>query len=433
MKYLKYLCMLLLLTACYEPLDETEKNNKDKEKAGKSCQLQISVFSSSTITYPVNLLIFDNEGNRLKDRTLTEDIRTMSISLDWGNYRIVALSGTSYYQLPNSFTLESVITLSNQSLPLQALYMGEADITLSSETARANLQLLPQTAEIWIEGKGLSSLTQQVKVQVSSLYTQVNLQASYEEPKSFAISCEKNNNTWQAGPFHLFPAQGTNTIVTMEVIRTDSTLNYGYILPYPLQAGYRYELKPSPSGLVANDIVVDPSVANGTAKEDTLLLNALPTVPGIWDGHIVAYQERSDDNEADLWLMSINEWESVHSANSSTNSTEASDIANSYQEGGTISGRISQWHIPTKEEAYALRSLYAGDRISLLNNILSNNYLPVWSLTDDKGENLRYLCNDGFHTFSLASSSTSITKGGTKATYRLRLLKKIHVSLRDER
>ncbi len=432
MKHLINLFILLLFSACYDPIDEVESEKGNKENAGSLCNLQISVFSSSYISYPVNLLIFDRDGNRIKDCTLTYDMPSMPISLTWGSYRIVALSGTSYYNLPNAFSLDSQISLSKSSLPAQALYMGEADVTLASETARTYLQLLPQTAEISIASKNLASSTKQVNVQLSSLYTKVNLQASYEEPKAFSVACERQNNTWQAGPFHLFPGQGTNTIVSMEVIRTDSTLNYGYILPYPIKAGYKYELKPSTSGLLANDVLIDPSVSHGTSKEDTIFLASLPSVPGIWDGHIVAYQEKGEDNEADFWLLSINEWESIHSANSVDYGTEASDIASAYQEGGTLSGRISQWHIPTKEEAYALRSLYAGNRASTLNNILSNYNLPILSLTDADGDNLRYLCNDAFHTFSLSSSSASITKGGTKATYSLRLLKKIHVKEKNE-
>jgi len=427
MKYLIHLLTLLLLSACYEPIDE--EKSKDEDKNGTSCQLQITVFSSSRITYPVNLLIFNKEGNRIKDCTLTQDKETTSLNLKRGNYRIVALSGTSYYKLPSSFTLDSQISLSGDYLPLQALYMGEADVTLASDTALANLQLIPQTTEISVKNTGLSSLTKQVKVQLSSLYTKINLQASYEAPELFSLSCEKNNNIWQAGPYHLFPGQGTNTIISLEVIRTDSTLNYGYILPYPLQAGYKYELETSPKGIAANDTLIDTNVIQGTFNEDTLLISTLPSIPDIWDGHIVIYKEMQEENKADLWLLSINEWEDIHSANSEEYSTEATEIASSYQEGGSQSGRIAQWHIPTKEEVSTLRSLYAGVSLSTLNKLLSNYNLPIVSLTDENGDNQRYLCNDALHTFSFAASSTSITKGGTKATYHMRLLKKVHVKV----
>lgn len=430
MKYWNYILMLLLLTACYEPIGETETDKKSKGKTDNTCELQISVFSSVQISYPVNILIFDNEGNRIKDGTLTHKSPNMLLNLPWNKYRIVALSGTAYYNLPSTFTLDAQISLSPYSLPMQALYMGEADVILASEKSCANLQLMPQTAEIEVIGQQISPLAQQIRIYLSSLYTKVNLQSSYEDLETFSLPCDKKGNKWQAGPYHLFPGQGTSTIVSMEVIRTDSTLNYGFILPYPIKAGYKYELKPSPSGLVANDVLIDPSNTLNSAKEDTLLLYSLPKVPEIWDGHIVINEEWNDDNEADLWLLSINEWEDIHSANSADYSTEASEIAAAYQEGGTLSGRISQWHIPTKEEAYALRSLYAGNHLTTLNNLLSNHNLPTWSLTDADGDNLRYLCNDAFHTFSLASSSTSITKGGTKATYRLRLIKKIHVKVR---
>lgn len=431
MKSFIYICMLFFLASCYEPIGEEETNNKEKTEG--ICQLQISVFSSNISTpYPVNLLVFDSKGNRIKDCTLTADKPTISEEFAWGSFRIVALSGTSYYELPTNFTLESPISFSTLSLPQEPLLMGEMDITLSSEQARAYLQMIPQTAEISFKGTNLSSLTKQVKVQLSSLYSKVNMQGCFEEPKTYTFSCEKKNNTWSILSCHLFPAHGTNTIVSMEVIRTDSTLNYGYILPYPIKTGYRYEILASPSGLLVNDVLIDPNLAAETSKVDTIILSKMPSVPSIWDGHIIVYQEKTEENEADLWLMSINEWENVHSANAFDYSTEATNIASTYQEGGTLSGRIIHWHIPTKEEAYALRSLYAGDRITNLNNILSANYLPTWSLIDGSGDNLRFLCNEALHTFSLATNATSITKGGTKATYHLRLLKKIHVQIKDK-
>ena len=431
MKHTLWLLPVLLLSGCYEPIDATDDDNgsSSQQTSGGDCQLQVAVLSSSAeVQYPVNLLVFDAEGRRMDDCALTEQQPTATLSLSRGSYRLVALSGTSCYLLPASYNLDSEITYSSQYLPEQPLMMGEADVTLASASAKACLQMVPQTAEVYVAATGLPYNTRQVQLTISSLYTSVSMQGSFGQPQSQNFTCTKAGSRWMAGPYCLFPAYGTNTVVSMEVVRTDSTLYYGYTLPYPILAGYSYELAPSPTGLVANGELVDASSASASAKDDTLTLDAMPVAPCLWDGHVVAYMEQNDENEADLWLLSFNEWEDIHSANSELYATEATDIASAYQEGGTLSGRLTQWHIPTKEEAYALRSLYSGDvRINILNQVLQLSGLPVWTIADASGDNVRYLCNEAQHTFTLASSSSSITKGGTKATYRLRLLKKLHI------
>lgn len=426
----------MIFSACYDPVGEEQSasKNQDKEKhVSESCELLISLFSNSNYEqYPVCLLLFDNNGNRLKSCTLKEeDGNAVSISLNRDTYRVVALSGTSYYSIPSSFTLESLINLPTFSLPQQPLLMGQADITLASEKVRVNLQMLPQTTELSITAPSLPQQTRQVNVSLGKVYTSIDMQGQWQNAQTLSFPCQKHNSVWTAEGCYIFPTKGSSTVVTMEVIRPDSTLYYGYTLPYQLQPGFRYELSPTAGkGILVDGVLIDKGTLEGTAIEDTLVVDALPKVPGVWDGHILAYQEKSDDNvEADVWLLSINEWEDIHSAHSQVYATEASDIARTYQEGGSLSGRISRWSIPSKEEAYALRSLYAGDRIHTLNDILQEADLPVWSLTDASGENVRYLCNGGQHTFSLASASSNITKGGTKATYRLRLIKKLHLTV----
>lgn len=418
------------LTACYQPIDGESEENSHKQ-SDKSSVLKVSLFSAPSLsTYPANLLVFDASGKRVKDYTLTETTPTATMQLNRGYYRLVALTGTSYYQLPSVFELESVISFADESLPQETLLLGEADITLASDMSVAQLQLSTQTASISFTTSQLPSTTRRVRVSLSRLYSELSLQGGFQGPRSYLLDCSCRNNRWFTEPVHLFPAHGTNTVVSIEIQRNDSNITLGYNVPFPLEAGHAYEMQYNPeTGLSIDGTTVDPSATTSYVKADTIVLSSLPIAPALWDGHIIAYTENNADQECDMLLISINEWEDIHSSHYSTYPTEAADIAKTYQEGGTISGRLSHWSIPTKEEAYALRALYTGEKAQALNNVLYDASLPLWSLTDGSGENIRYLCNDGQHTFTLSAGSSSITKGGTKATYRLRLVKRIHVKL----
>ena len=312
--------------------------------------------------------------------------------------------------------------------------MGQADVIIASEQAKAMLQLVQQTAQVNFSTTDQQLPAQKMKIRLSPVYTAIKLNGSLENTETVSLNCKKTGTDWSTGPCFLLPTKGTNTVVSIELNRNDSTITYGYSLPLALQAGYSYNITAGANQLEVNNTLIDPSSVSKSTTSDTIKINNLPTVPSIWDGHIVAYTENiSDDRtEADLALVSINEWEDIHSAYAELYTTEAANIADSYQEAGTASGRLSGWNIPSKEEANELRALYANDKAAKLNAVLSQADLPTWSTTDSNGDNIRYLCSDAQYTFTLATSSSGITKGGTKATYHLRLIKKIHVVIEKD-
>lgn len=103
----------------------------------------------------------------------------------------------------------------------------------------------------------------------------------------------------------------------------------------------------------------------------------------------------------------------------------ASELAQTYSEHD-----LAKWRIPTDEEARQLREAYisaTGDFDSCLQQAQGAAIV----LTDDKGNNIRYLCADAQHTYSfkVGTSYNAIKNAGASIkNYHLRLVKTIKVN-----
>lgn len=145
----------------------------------------------------------------------------------------------------------------------------------------------------------------------------------------------------------------------------------------------------------------------------------VPTsLPAFIDGHLAVMADTLAADSVRLFYLSLAEFEGLPSANHISDSLRARAIAAEYQEMD-----LSDWHIPTLEEAKYLRAFYPAfsDPFAALCSLLESASLPPIAIYQDS-DNARYLCDEGRKSFSFLSS-TSISKAGTKvATYRLRLL-----------
>lgn len=432
MKYLFYLIPLLLLSACYEPIEENASEKEEVIDTSKVSQLKVAVFSSlPQFNYPTEILVYDTEGNRVEEQTLTESTPTTTLSLHRGHYRIVAIAGANNYQLNNTHTIHSDIRVPDTQYPAKPLLLGQAVVTLSSPSAVAHIQMISQTAGIEISASELSADVEQVQITLSDMYSAIGLLGNVHDAQQYTISCTKHQNVWSAGPVYLLPSLNNNTLASVVVRRQGQDMIYGYTMPFPIRAGYHYELSPTEENILGvNGTMVDANSTTYETLTDTLYVATLPKAPCLWDGHLIAYTDNSNGVECDALLISINEWDGIYSANNEEYPSMAMELAESYQEGGALSHNLCHWSIPSRDIANTLKSLYAGNRLSLLNNLLEEADLPMWSQTDHSGNSIRYLCNDAQHTFTLANTTSGITKAGTKATYQLRLVKKIHMVIR---
>jgi len=417
----------ILFTGCYTPITEETNDTEPSEITDDSgaTQLSVSLFTSADADiYPAVLLVFDEQGDRIKDLTLNTAQSKSTLSLNRGTYRLVALSGTVQYGLPNQYSLESLISSPSQGFAAKPLMMGQAEVTLSSAAVHASIQMKMQTAAVSFSIAKFPSHAEKVLVVLSDIYTGVSLRGAYTQPHAVTLPCVYSNGLWQTETCHIFPSQSNNAVVNLAFETPDSTAYYTYNLTYPLSAGHAYQLEPSVDiDVQVDEQIIDAGNESGWAL-DTLWVDQIQAAPFLVDGHIALWTDTLSENKLLAWLLSQNEWENVASAYSETQSSQATDIADSYSEGGNQCN-LKGWMLPSKEVANQLKITYGADACVPLNNIIAQTQGMPLSQTTNKGEKVRYLCNNGQNTFTLASAKSSLTKAGSKATYRLRLVKQV--------
>lgn len=122
-------------------------------------------------------------------------------------------------------------------------------------------------------------------------------------------------------------------------------------------------------------------------------------------------------------LISGVEWDDIPSAHSSYPNAANAIADNFYAFDNQEENYYTGWRVPTKEEANLLKKLYAGANISMMNDLFSTEY-PLY-IVDQKGNDVRYLCNEALNTFSFNPESTSNSQAGTQKRYHLRLVKTV--------
>jgi len=436
-----YLILCVMLPGCYQNPSEEEIIDSSSPK------LKILTRSvSGTLEYPISVYAFSEDGKCKAEKVLSSDADDLEMNLSQGNYRITAIGGYGGFSLPSSIQKTSCLSVNNDNYSTTPLSIGSADVTITGTTT-VSLQMAMQVACLNISLKDLPDDVSAVSVGIARQYSKVSFEGTGESPLNTSIACQKRDGVWTTGNFYVLPGSAVNTIFSISTTDSQGSETYGYTYNEPLKAGVPYVLNGSFSNgfsftgnVLAADwnssVVLDfnfgpgvnetggTSSGDGGSSSSSFVVSSIPQAASIWQNHVVALVENATNTSADLILLSKTEWNKVASANSTTNPTDATSIASSYSENG-----LSEWSIPSKEIASTLKTTYNGTNLSIINNVMSQaggeNLLEV----EESGSNARYLCEDAKYTFTFKSGSSSITQGGTSTTYRLRLVKKVHVSL----
>ena len=129
---------LLLLASC-EVVDLTELHSSDSSQSSKSANAQTlkvnATSTEGTISYPVTVYAFDSDGNYAASQTIQSASSSLSLKLDPGSYRLVALAGTEGVTIAEVENTASVIEIPSQSTT--ALQMGSANVSIASTSVSA--------------------------------------------------------------------------------------------------------------------------------------------------------------------------------------------------------------------------------------------------------------------------------------------------------
>lgn len=455
------LCSAICLYGCVNHIDDDEADTTPEDSAIMLKVHTRTGNSAASLSYPVKVYAFRSaDGSLAATETLNSASDELRLSLAAGNYRLVALAGTGGYALPDTPTPDATIGFATGNTSTEALMMGSADIHLDAANATATLTLSYCVARLDITLSGIPVDATAVKVSLSPQYKTISFRGDYSGGGEVSdVVCRKDDTNWTATTCHLMSGSGQNTVLSIAVNTPVGVQTYGYTYSHPLVAATPYVFAGNyQEGFSVNGSLIakgwnpavqvdfnfginnggdtgekpeegdtDPDLPDG---DESVTVTQLPAAGTLWQGHLVAAVQTTTPTSAELLLLSLDEWQGVSSAAAAAkNPGEAAALAAAYVENG-----LAGWHIPTLDEAKLLTKTYGtATKLEALNSALIA--APAATIlkgkeNDNKGNAVRYLCNEGTHSFSLASTTGGNTEAGHTRTYNLRVAKILRVEIK---
>lgn len=439
-----------LCAGCFQPAEDLENELENTSK--KTSTLRLSTRSSSgQIDYPVMVLAFDVDGNKRGQQLISSADDQIQMKLPIGSYQISAITGFSSYTEPDDYaTNDAVISIPHSGYAASPLFVGSADVELGDKNATVEVVMSSRTASMQISLKDLPATVESTNIAISKQFETYGMDGKYASSIVTRARCEKSEDgVWSTGMIYVFPGSEAQTVLTITIIDDSQQYSYGYTVNEPLEAGVPYILngfykagERVASFDVLGSLVVDSwkdpkafdfefgegaSSDNSITEDDNVItdiVTELPTALTIWNDHVVALVMDQKETEEDLLLISLKDFTDVYSAFASGHEYEALNLADTYTENG-----LSGWRIPTNFEFQTLKSIYKDSNLTYLNNVITQAGGEPIALMDSKSTNwARYLCDEAKIASSFASKSSN-GAAGAKTKYRLRLVKKVHVTL----
>jgi len=432
---------VLALTSCFSP---AEDNVEDLDESSAITQLKVTTRAASgDVAYPILVTAYDEQGKFKGKQTINSESEEISLRLNEGTYHITAVSGQGSYSEPSSYDDKSaLVSIPSAGYATAPLMMGGADVVLANSNAEVNVVMTYRVASLNLSLSSVPSDVTAVSVGVSPQYKSIDMSGTYKGESMGNVTCSKSGDVWTSNTVYLLPGTGTSTTLTLSLTKADGQVSYSYELAEPLSATVPYTINgtyvestaPYITGVITiegwqDERTIDFEFGNGSSgggsgvEVPTYEVEAIPGSCSAWNGHVVALVDTVSTTEANILLLALNEEKNFYSPAAEGHENEVSDYVNAYNEGD-----LSKWTVPDEEQARSLKKKYGNeDQLKELNIKISELEGDTIKVSTSGGNNTRYLCEEGMKTFNFTENG-SITTAGTSTKYRLRLVKKIHVS-----
>ncbi len=411
------ICLQLFSCQVMEELDEPML------KDGVSLNIKARSSDTEPVPYPLAYYAFDDNGRCSASQTIESDNDRMELILPVGSYRIVAVAGnTGKYQIPEEPSLDEVISLEGAAdVPLM---MGEKSIEISGEEdVTIEIMLSYVVAGVNVSLKNIPADVSAVSFSLSPLYSSVSFAGEHggSAQKAGGSCFLSEGNVWKSKTLYVFPGSATETLFTIVLERSDGSRNkYEYTYAGRPEAGRFFNLTGNYNdgvsvvgsvivgGWIGSDDVSFDFGMNGRPdnEESGADLIEVPEIGTIWNGSIVA-DVIEEPAGVEVLLLSLEEWDAT--------TVQVEDVTEGYSVNG-----ISDWRLPSHEEAQLFRNRFCGDVRLALNALISEYDEELYGLDGEE----RYLCNKAGEYYSFVfSAGKPISPAGTQRSYYVRLVK----------
>lgn len=429
-----YIFLCCTLFACQQV---PEDDNWVSKEESQSLKVKVRSAENVEISYPLFLYAFDKDGKLAASQNIEKEENGMMLTLGNGDFQLVAIAGTSdAYLLPDSPTIDDVIIIDGTEGAETPLMVGKADIGISRSSEKtAEITMSYVVAELNVKLTNVPTDVEIVQLAISPLYSSLSMGGKYGgDTQKVKVECTLNEDgAWTAQSTYIFPGSGKETTFSIYFKKADGTeLTYGYTYQGKPEANHPFNI----TGSYAEGVIVGgsfeisgweeaidveftfganavPGVDEEEPEEPEIDLTNVPEIGTIWNDAIVADIGEADETGVDLLLLSLDEWDATTS--------QVSDVIEGYSVNG-----ISDWRLPTHEEAAVLRARFSGDSRLELNDLIEEYDSSLYGVDGEE----RYLCtkNDVYYSFKFAGGTTT-TKAGEKRSYYVRLVKTYRVAI----
>lgn len=435
-----YLLLSLFLFSCESAwLDETMDQDEFT-----SLTVQTRASGNLQLIYPIQVLAYESaSGQLMSEQTISSASEKLSLSLPEGEYNLVALAGMSDYQLDDKNSYDSQI-LMGETIPESALIQGQAQVVIDGKATTTEIVMGYQVACLDLTLREIPEGTSEVTISLSPIHTSIGLNGEKTgKPEKVTLTAQSTGEkgVWKVPRCYLFGSEGEQTILSINLINEKGKTVYGHTIKQSLEAGIPYSISGSYQGgfsldgeLLLQDwgetvplkftfgeaSVTEPDEEEPDENEPPTLTD-LPAPGDLYKGSVVGAIINQSATEADILLISARIWENVASFyNEDEEWAKTEAIIDGYSENG-----MNEWMIPTKDEAKLLtETTLSSTLMSKINQALQKLGGDPWISSDQEDDNknqVRYLCNEGYHSYTIGKSGSQ-TKTGKSRSYFLRLV-----------
>lgn len=413
---------------------------------GEPLQVDIETRTTEgiTVAYPVRVFAFRmQDGVLAGTQTLAHAGESLSIELPAGEYNLVVFSGSEGYTFPESpENIGQTVVLDSGYTQRNALMYGCSYVNLQEKDVQVSVQMYYKVCKLSCVLNDVPEDASRVELTVYPVFTAMGLDGELAGPGKATIAAVPTDqeHVWEIPVTYLWGTDGTQTTLSVqmegEVSGTkvvSSTLNQSFkpSVPYLLSGSYREGIGISgeleyhgwePSVEIpfyyGEDMMSEPEAGTGIYE-----VEAIPEPKSVWNNHIVACVTSQTADRADLLLISRKQWKQVSSA-TGEDPEMAFRLANDYTEDD-----LSDWRIPTSEEAKQLLEAYSDPfDLAALNEVVAQAGGSIVLCADETedGSSVRYLCHEAQSSFPFGTDG-SVSTSGDKRTYRLILVHAVSV------
>ena len=435
-----FLLLSLFFFSCESAwLDETMGSDEFT-----SLTVQTRASGNLRLIYPIQVLAYESESGQLMcEQTISSASEKLFLSLPEGEYNLVALAGMSDYQLDDKNSYDSQI-LMGEKIPENALIQGQAQVVIDSKATTTEIVMGYQVACLDLTLREIPKGTSEVTITLSPIHTSIGLNGEKTgEPEKVTLTAKSTGEegVWKVPRCYLFGSEGEQTILSINLINEKGKTVYGHTIKQSLEAGIPYSISGSYQGgfsldgeLLLQDwgetvplkftfgeaSVTEPDEEDSDENEPPTLTD-IPLPGDLYKGSVVGAIISQNATEAKILLISAQMWENVASAyNEAEEWTKTEAIVDGYSE-----NNLSGWAIPTKEEADLLSNgSLSPTQLEKINQALQDAGGDPWISSDQEDENgklIRYLCNEGLHSYTIGKSDYPRATGKSRR-YFLRLV-----------